>query len=84
MKAVERKSMWHHTAFSLALCAVLLAIVVVRRDVPGFMLGGLIVVYIAGNTLIHYMHKDFHKETLLEYILIGTAVLVVLLGALRN
>jgi hypothetical protein len=76
--------MWHHTVFSLALCAVLVAIILVRRDVPGLLLGGLIVAYIAGNTLIHYLHKDFHTETVLEYLLIGAAVLVVLLGAIRN
>jgi hypothetical protein len=76
--------MWHHTVFSLALCAVLVGIVIIRRDTPGILLAGLVVVYILGNTLIHYFHKDFRKETLLEYILIGSAVLIVLLGAIRN
>jgi hypothetical protein len=84
MRAVERKSMWHHTAFSLVLCAVLIGIVWVRRDTPGVLLAALVAAYIAGNTFIHFVHKDFRKETLLEYILVGSAVLIVLLGAVRH
>ncbi len=84
MRAIERKSMWHHTIFSAVLCIILIALLLVRRDVSSWLIGGLIILYVAGNSLLHYWHKDFHKETLWEYLLIGAAVFIVLLGALNH
>ena len=82
MRAVERKSMWHHTMFSALLCIILVAVLVLRHDLPGFLLAGFVILYIGGNSLLHYKRKDFRKETLYEYALVSTAVLIVLLGAI--
>lgn len=84
MKLVERKAMWHHAVFSGVICAALLAVILIRHDVPGLLLVIFIAAYVAGNTLLHYVHKDFRKETLYEYVLIAVAVAIVLLGAARH
>lgn len=81
MKAIERKSLWHHTLFSILVCAMLAAVVFMRRDVPTLIFVGVITVYILGNTLLHYHRKDFRTETLYEYILVAAAVLIVLYSA---
>jgi hypothetical protein len=84
MKITERKSMWHHAVFSVVLCIAMVAIVFIQRDVPALIVAAFIAVYVAGNTLLHYLHKDFRKETLYEYLLVSAAVLFVLLGAIRH
>lgn len=84
MKLVERKAMWHHAAFSAVLCIALLAVIFIRHDIPGLLLGLFIAAYIAGNTALHFVHKDFRKEMLYEYVLIAIAVAIVLIGAVRH
>lgn len=84
MKLIERRAMWHHAAFSGALCGALLAIIIIRRDMPGLLLGIFIASYVVGNTALHYIHKDFRKEMLYEYVLIAAAVSIVLISAVRH
>jgi hypothetical protein len=76
--------MWHHAVFSALLCVAMIAIVLIQRDIPALVVAAFIALYIAGNTLLHYKHKDFRKETLYEYLLVSAAVLFVLLGAIRH
>ena len=82
MKSVERKSLWHHVVFSAVLCAVMIAIIIVRKDMPSILLALFLASYIGGNTYLHYRRKNFHTETVLEYILISAAAFIVLAGAL--
>lgn len=82
MKAKERKSLWHHVVFSAIICAAMAALILVRKDASSLMVAGFLIVYIGGNTFLHYRRQDFHKETFFEYLLISVAVLVVLIGAL--
>lgn len=46
-------------------------------------IGAVITLYIVGNTVIHIKRDDYRQDTLIEYILIGAAVFVVLVSALR-
>jgi hypothetical protein len=57
---------------------------IARRDVSSLLIIATVLVYVAGNTLLHIRHHDFRRETLYEYLLVSAAVLVVLLGALRK
>lgn len=84
MKMIERSSMWHHTLFSLLLCAAMVALFIIRRDVSSLIIIGVVFCYVLGNTLLHVRRQDFQRETLYEYVLISAAVLIVLLGALRH
>ena len=84
MKAVERRAMWHHTVFSLLLAVAMAVLFFVRHDVPSLLIIASVVLYVAGNTLLHIRHHNFRKETFYEYLLLGAAVMVVLLGAVRH
>ena len=84
MKAVERKSLWYHSVFSLLLCAVAIAVIAVRHDLPSLTIAGIVILYVAGNSALHWRRHDFHKETLYEYLLMAAAVTIVLFGAFRN
>lgn len=81
MKTVERASLWQHTIFSLLLCLVMIGLLLVR---PGWTTVAVVVVvllYVAGNTLLHIRRHDFRRETMYEYVIVGAAVLVVFLSA---
>jgi|GEM_PF-2221817 len=84
MKSRHRKTAWLHGAFSLAICAILLGVVLVRRDISTVILALAFALYISGNSLIHVRRGDYSREVLYEYLLLGTAVFVVLFGALRS
>jgi NhaP-type Na+/H+ or K+/H+ antiporter len=84
MKMVERKSQWHHVVFSMALCLAMALLLYIRKDISTFVIVGVVLLYIAGNTLLHVRRHDFRSETLYEYLLVAAAVLLVLLSALRQ
>jgi len=84
MKLIERKSLWHHTVFSLCMVTILAVIIFVKHDVPSLILAALIVLYIAGNTIIHIIRHDFRTETLYEYLLVGMAVFIVMVSAFNH
>jgi hypothetical protein len=84
MKIMERQSQWYHVLFSLLLCAAMTALIMIRKDMPSLIVVSAVLLYVFGNTMIHFRRRDFRTETLYEYLLIGAAVLLVLLGALRH
>lgn len=83
MKALHRKTLWIHTLFSFSICALLGIVIWLKGDIPTMIIGAVITLYIVGNTVIHIKRDDYRQDTLIEYILIGAAVFVVLVSALR-
>lgn len=84
MKAVQRKSLWINTAFSIVMGALIVGIIVVRRDLPTLFVALLIAAYVLGNVYIHFRRNDLNKETVFEYILVAVAVFIVLASALTH
>jgi hypothetical protein len=83
VKAIHRKTLWIHTLFSFSVCALLGLIIWLKGDLPTIIIGAAIALYIFGNTVIHIKRDDYKQDTLIEYILIGSAVFIVLVSALR-
>jgi hypothetical protein len=81
MKATERASLWQHTLFSALLCLVLVGLVLVRQNWTTLVIVSVVLLYVLGNTLLHVKRRDFRRETMYEYVIIGAAVLVVLISA---
>jgi hypothetical protein len=81
MKATERASLWQHTLFSALLCAAMIGLVLVRRNWTTLLIISFVLLYVIGNTLLHVRRRDFRRETMYEYVIVGAAVLVVLIGA---
>lgn len=84
MKIAHRRTLWQHTLFSAIMCAGLIAIALVRRDIPTVIIAALIAVYVVGNAALHVRRDDFKKETMYEYVLLALAVFVVLASALTH
>lgn len=82
MKIAHRKTLWIHTLFSVVACVLLGIILLTRRDISTIALVTVIAVYVLANALIHLMRDDFRQDTLVEYVLVGVAIVVVLAGAL--
>jgi hypothetical protein len=66
------------------MCAAIATLILIRHDLPGLLLGGLIAVYVLGNTFLHIKRDDFKKETLYEYILVGASVFIVIFSAILH
>jgi uncharacterized membrane protein len=81
MKATERASLWQHTVFSSLLCLTMIGLVLVRKDWTTLVVVGFVMLYVAGNTLLHIRRHDFRRETMYEYVIIGAAVLIVFISA---
>lgn len=84
MKLIEKKSLWHHTVFSLCIGTILAVILLIKHDVPALVLAVLIALYVAGNTALHVFRHDFRTETLYEYLLVGAAVFIVMISAFSH
>lgn len=80
----ERKSLWYHSAFSLLLCAAMVGLIIIRRDLSTLLIVIAVVIYVAGNTWLHLRRHDFRRETLYEYLIVAAAVLIVLLNATKH
>jgi hypothetical protein len=76
--------LWYHSVFSLLLCVVMVAIILVQQDMSTLLIVGAVLIYVSGNTLLHFRRHDFHKESLYEYLIVAAAVLIVLWGAVRH
>jgi hypothetical protein len=84
VKISERQSLWYHSAFSLLLCAAMIGLIIIRHDIPTLLIVATVLAYVAGNTVLHLRRHDFRKETFYEYVIVAAAVLIVLLGAIRQ
>lgn len=83
MKIAHRKTMWLHTAFSGVLCAFLIVLILMKRNVPTMVVAGALILYLVGNAYLHIKRGDFRRDTLYEYILLTLAVFVVLASAYK-
>lgn len=83
MKIAHRKTLWIHTFFSVVVCLLLSVVLMIRRDISTVVLIVAIGIYILVNALIHLMRDDFRQDTLVEYVLVGAAIVIVLIGALK-
>lgn len=81
MKIIHRKTLWIHSVFSLFVIGLLAALIVFNRNVPIVLLAIAVGVYVIGNAAIHIKRDDFREDTMLEYFLLGAAVLIVLVSA---
>ena len=81
MKIIHRKTLWIHSVFSLIVVSLLVTLIVFNRNIPVALLAIAIGVYVVGNAAIHIKRDDFREDTMLEYFLLGAAVLIVLVSA---
>ena len=83
MKAHHRKTLWVHTIFAIIMVSLLAALLVFNFHLTTLLIALFVAVYIGGHVFIHMKRDDLKPETIVEYALLGAAVFVVLVSALK-
>ena len=83
MKAAHRKTIWVHTVFAVLMAGILAILLAVTRNVAAAVIAVFIALYIGGHVIIHLRRDDLKAETVVEYTLLGAAVFIVLISAVR-
>lgn len=82
MRKQQHRSLKLHTLFSIILAIVFVVVIAIVPEYSLFGAAGFLVMYVAGNGIIHYKKNRLSRDTLIEYVLVSLAALVVLIGAL--
>ena len=82
MKKLHHKKLKFHTLFSAAIATLLAAVLVFARDLSLALATILLILYVAGNGIIHNKQNILHRDTIIEYSLVAIVVVVIILGAL--
>lgn len=82
MKKQHYKKLKFHTIFSVGISLLFLLILLINRDITLAIAMLFLAAYVIGNGLIHVRHNELSRDTILEYIIIATIVLVLLIGVL--
>lgn len=80
MKQAHRHSSKHHTLFTIGLALVAVAGIILLPQAALFIGLGFLVLYIAGNGLIHYKKGTGHRDAYIEYAILALVGAVIVLG----
>ena len=80
MKKQHHSSLKLHTIYTLLLIAVFGVLLLFVRDMTLGVAMLFLALYISGNGIIHARKNVLHRDTLLEYLLVGIITLVLLIG----
>ena len=83
MKKKRRSFLWVHYVYALAIVVMLVATLLLH---PSMLYGAAIaavVLVVVASSFIHYKHRDMRRDTLMEYLLVTVAVILVLVSASR-
>jgi hypothetical protein len=83
MKKLHYKSLKFHTVYSFVLAVVFLIMIIVVPDISLGLAMAFLILYVAGNGLIHTRNNELKRDTLMEYIILSIIVFVVIIGALN-
>jgi hypothetical protein len=80
MKKIHAPSFKFHTIYSVILAVILLITIVMVRDITLSIVTFVLLAYVIGNGIIHGRKNELNRDSILEYILVSTIVIVVFLG----
>ncbi len=81
MKKKHVSSLKLHSFYSIGLSVVFCTVVLVRPDATLAAAALAVVLYVAGNGIIHSQRNSLSRDTLLEYALVAIIVLFLLVSA---
>ena len=82
MRKQHHISLKIHTIYTLVLSLVFAALLFVTRDLTLGVVMVFLLLYIAGNGIIHAHKNVLHRDTLIEYVVVAIIALVLLFGYL--
>lgn len=80
MRQAHHSSLKFHTIYSVSLAVVFIVAMLFLRDIALGLTMLFLLLYVAGNGIIHSRHNKITRDTILEYILVSLVALVLLLG----
>jgi uncharacterized membrane protein YagU involved in acid resistance len=83
MKKIHHKSLKFHTMYSIVISVIFLVIITSVRDITLGAAMIFLLLYIIGNGIIHIKNNELTRDTLIEYLLVSTIVLVIIFSATR-
>ena len=80
MKQAHRHSSKHHTLYTLGLAIIAVASILLLPAAALYIGLGFLVLYIAGNGLIHYKKGTGHRDAYIEYAILALVGVVIIAG----
>jgi hypothetical protein len=71
-----------HTIYTVALTVIFLVIALLAQEIILGVAMLFLLLYVAGNGIIHGRKNELTRDTLLEYIIISAIVIVMIIGAI--
>ena len=82
MRRQHRSTLKFHTIYSATLATIFIIAMFLLREIALGLAMLFLLMYVAGNGIIHSRSNKLTRDTLIEYILVALVVLVLLLGML--
>ncbi|MBX4199808.1 hypothetical protein KW789_02860 [Candidatus Saccharibacteria bacterium] len=83
MKSKRPNFLWIHYVYASAIVVMLIATLLLRPSMMYAVTIAAVTLVVAASSFIHYKHRDMRRDTLMEYLLVTIAVILVLLSATR-
>lgn len=80
MKKIHTQASKFHIAYTIILATIFLVVGLIARDVLLGVVMLFVVLYVAGNGIIHSKKSQLSRDALTEYILVAAIVIVVIIG----
>ncbi len=82
MRQQHRATLKFHTIYSAILAIVFIVAMFLLREIALGLAMLFLLMYVAGNGIIHSRNNKLTRDTFIEYVLVALVVLVLLLGML--
>lgn len=83
MKKKRRNYLWIHYVYAVAIIAMLIGTLMLHPSMLYGVTIAAVALVVAASSFIHYKHRDMRRDTLMEYLLVTIAVILVLVSASR-
>lgn len=82
MKPKHFRAMKFNTIYSVSLAIVSVALLLLFPDISLIIACAFLVLYVAGNGVIHWHHDTLSRDAIVEYIILSLVAVVLVVGAL--
>jgi len=83
MKKIHHKSLKFHTLYTAAISIIFLIVILFAREITLFTTSIFLILYIIGNGIIHTIKNELKRDTVIEYIIVSTIILVIAIGTIN-
>jgi hypothetical protein len=81
MKAIHFKTMKFHSFYSLLLAFICIGVIIIFPSISLAIASAFLVLYVAGNGVIHAKNGTLNRDSVLEYVLLSIVAIVLIVGA---